>query len=651
MADTSIYSQLKKLFSSGVIVRNVGGKQLKVADTDNVQSFVSNAMRDRYSRIHAASGYGSSMNSYGTNMSYQTQRLTLFRDYDLMDVDPILSSALDIYADESTVKNEYGEILTITCDDSRIKDVLHNLFYDILNVEFNLWWWTRNLAKYGDFFLFLEISPEYGIQNVLPLSVYDTVRIEGEKPENPYYVRFETLGTNGFKQQFENYEICHMRLMSDGNFLPYGKGMLENARRAFRQLTLMEDAMMIHRIMRAPEKRIFKIDIGNIPPADVDSYVQKIMDRSKKIPFVDPQTGDYNLRYNMQNLLEDFYLPVRGSDSGTNIENLGGLEYSPIDDIEYLRNRMMAGLKIPKAFLGYDENVNGKATLAAEDVRFARTIERIQKCIVAELTKIAIVHLYAQGFTDEDLVNFSLSLTNPSTISEQEKINLWTQKVALVSQIQGTKALSSDWIYDEVFNIPKDEADRERQRVIEDAKRMYRIAQIEQGQSDPAKFGFPQDEEPQEDPAAGGDPMAPGPDGAPPTPTAGTDAAGGAVPDAGAPQSVDDLPTAAELGLEEDVIEEDGAEGRGAPKKGMMYGQDSHVRGRDPLGFKERYKAMSLGNERTPSFKSPLSLEMRNVLSQMSGKSVQKILSESMDVNEGTYMDERKLLDDLEDTV
>jgi hypothetical protein len=629
MADRSLYARLKRLFSTNVIIRNVGGKQLKVADTDNIQSFMSNAMRDRYARIHASSGYNQG-NQYGMNMAYQTQRIMLFRDYDMMENDPIISSALDIYSEESTVKNEYGEILTVHSDNSQIKDVLHNLFYDILNIEFTLYMWVRNLVKYGDFFLFLEISPEYGIHNVMPLSPYDTIRIEGEKPENPYYVRFETLGANGFKQTFENYEIAHFRLISDTNFIPYGKSMIEPARRPFRQLTLMEDAMMINRIMRAPEKRVIRVDIGNIPPNDVDGYMQKLMDRSKKVPFIDPTTGDYNLRYNMQNLLEDFWLPVRGKDSGTSIENLGGLEYNAIEDIEYIKNKMMAALKIPKAFLGYDENINGKATLAAEDVRFARTIERIQRIVISELTKIAIVHLYAQGYKDEELVGFSLSLTSPSTIYEQEKINLWTQKMQLVAAIQGTKTMSSDWIYTNVFEMADDDADKERDKLIQDAKRMFRLNMIEQGNSDPAKFGYPQDEEPQEpQQGMGGDEG--GAQGGAPSPQGNTPAV----------TSVDDLPTAAELGLEEET--------RGRPSKGPSYSQDSHPRGRDPLGFKERYKALKVSPQRAPSKKSPLSLEMKTILDNLGGGQ-KKVISEGTDPDAGTYLDERKIIGKHEDT-
>ena len=227
--------------------------------------------------------------------------------------------------------------------------------------------------------------------------------------------------------------MAHFRLYGDANFLPYGKSMLEGARRVFKQLTLMEDAMLIHRMMRAPEKRVFKVDIGNIPPNEVDNFMQQIIGKMKKTPVMNAN-GEYNLKYNMESVTEDYYLPVRGGDSGTNIDTLQGLSNEgAIDDVEYLKNKMMAALKIPKAFLGYDENVGSKATLAAEDVRFARTIERLQKIVVAELEKVAIVHLYTQGFEDAELINFELELTNPSMIHQQEKLELLTQQMEAVS--------------------------------------------------------------------------------------------------------------------------------------------------------------------------------------------------------------------------
>jgi len=248
--------------------------------------------------------------------------------------------------------------------------------------------------------------------------------------------------------------------------------------------------MLIHRIMRAPEKRIFKVDIGNIPPNEVDNFMEKIINKMKKIPVIDQKTGDYNLRYNIESVTEDYYLPVRGSDSGTSIETLPGLTNdNAIEDIEYIKNKLMAALRIPKAFLGYEEGIGSKATLAAEDVRFARTIERLQKILVAELTKISIVHLYTQGFEDAELLNFDLELTNPSMIHEQEKLELLTQKTDIANSLIENKLLSREWIYDNIFDFNEQEKDKVFNEVVEDRKQQFRFEQIEQEGNDPAKTG------------------------------------------------------------------------------------------------------------------------------------------------------------------
>jgi len=238
--------------------------------------------------------------------------------------------------------------------------------------------------------------------------------------------------------------------------------------------------------MRAPEKRIFKIDIGNIPPNEVDNHMERIIQQMKKTPYLDQATGDYNLRFNLQNMVEDFFLPVRGGDSGTAIDNLPGLEWTGTDDIEYLRNKMMAALKIPKAFLGYDESLSGKATLAAEDIRFARTIQRVQRIIVSELNKIAVVHLYSQGYRDESLVDFSLELTNPSTIFEKEKIDVWKSKVEVSKDMQEQKLFSKKWIYEKVFGMSDQDMIVLQKQLVDDAKGMYRFKQIEEEGNDPA---------------------------------------------------------------------------------------------------------------------------------------------------------------------
>ena len=608
MADTSLFSRLKRLFSTNVIVRNVGGRQLRVSDTSRTQSIAKTNLVDRYQKIYMGAG----LSGYSDSMLTKSMRLNLFKDYEQMDSDAIVASALDIYADESTMKSEYGDVLTIKTDDENIKQILHNLYYDIVNIEFNLWPWIRNMCKYGDFFLKLDIDEKYGITNVVPLSVYDTSRVEGLDPENPEYVKYLIESTtdqhrykaqeSATKTELENYEVAHFRLLSDSNYLPYGKSQIEGTRKIWKQLSLMEDAMMIHRIMRAPEKRVFKVDIGNIPPAEVDNYMQQIINKMKKTPLVDETTGDYNLKYNIQNITEDFFMPVRGGDSGTNIETLGGLSYDAVDDIEYLRNKMLAALKVPKAFLGYEEQVGSKATLAAEDVRFARTIERIQRIVVSELTKIAIVHLYAQGFTDEELVNFELNLTNPSTIYEQEKIELWNNKTSLASSMIQDGLMSSDWIYKNIYNFTKDEIDDQEERIVYDYKQKFRYSQIEQEGNDPKESG--------ESVGTPSDMQSPDDEG-------GDDDVSGSVFDdkGGAPEG--------------------GQEGAGRPKEPNKYGKDSGVRGRDVLGAHDKKK----GGSGSRKYGNTLALAHFDKMKNLMNKSDVKILSESDEVKQEYHDD------------
>ena len=582
--NSSFFNKLSKLFSSqAVVVVDKDGKRT-IKDTDDRQQGSTNLMnlRDRYTKLQR-SFYGDQMAAQ--SMAYHQVRRELFRDYDAMDNDPIISSALDIYSDESTLKNEFGDVIQIKTQNEKVKELLENLFYDILNLEFNLWAWTRNMVKYGDFFLAMEIAPGKGIINVQPLPVYETERLENTDPNNPNYVKFKVNHDPIGKGEYENYEIVHFRLLSDTNFLPYGKAMIENGRRIWKQVSLMEDAMLIHRIMRAPDKRVFKIDIGNIPPTEVDNYMQKIINKMKKVPFMDKNTGDYNLKYNIQNLTEDFFLPVRGGDSGTEIDTLGGLQYTAIEDIDYLKNKLFAALKIPKAYLGYDENVNGKATLAAEDVRFARTIERIQRTLVSELTKLAVVHLSAQGIEGPEMVDFELNLVNPSTIYEQEKVNLWSEKVRLVSDIQQLNMISKEWAYENIFNMSKDEIDNQKTNMINDLKDRFRYRSIEDEGSDPAM----QQEE--------------------------TDVEG-------------------ELEELKNELKNKG----GRPREGNTYGKDKHPYGRDPLGAKENQKALKKTEGKVGRRANKLAKEYVNGISPK-----KKVITEKTDfLSDDNLLDEEK---------
>lgn len=558
-SNPNLFKRLRKLFSTDVIIRNVGGNQLRVIDTDGIQAdgnIKTNRRIDRYSRLLSATPYSPS-----TGQLQLYTRLELFRDYEAMDTDSIISSALDIYADECTAKNEYGDVMAIKTSNEAVQKVLHNLYYDVLNIEFNLWPWIRNMIKYGDFYLHLRIAEKYGVIGVEPISSYEMIREENMDPENPYQVRFKrdftalsstlSAALNKDATLYDNYEIAHFRLLGDTNFLPYGRSLIEPARKVWKQIVLMEDAMLIHRIMRAPDKRIFKIDIGNIPPSEVDAYMESIISKMKKVPYVDPETGQYNLKYNMQNILEDFYLPVRGSESGTTIDTLSGVQYDSIQDIDYLKNRLLGSLKIPKAYLGYEEDTTGKATLASQDFRFARTIERIQKIVISELYKIGLIHLYTQGFKDENFVDFSLQLTAPSSIYEKEKVELWTSKVTLAGDIIDKKLFSRSWIYENLFNMAEDQYLRMTDEIVKDLKQGFRFKQIEEEGNDPVKtgqsFGTPHD-------------------------IASLYKGNGGVPK-GYDERTAQMP-------------EKGWPGAGRPKEPGTYGKHAHPLGWDPLGTK-----------------------------------------------------------------
>lgn len=604
----SLRKRLRNLFSTNVILRQQGNK-IKVVDTNQLQSRgnISNTkITDRYNRLHGSynkqrsGGYG----GYDSNYNSVQNRFQLYADYEMMDKDPIINSALDIYADESTLEDQFGEILTIKSDKSNIQKILYNLFYDVLNIEFNLWPWIRNVVKYGDFFLKLDISDEIGIINARPISSYEIERIEEyDELTGQYKIKFQH--SIGQKDEYESFEIAHFRLMSDSNFLPYGRSMLEGARKEFQKLMLLEDAMLIHRIMRAPEKRIFKIDIGNIPPNEVDTFMEQVINKMKKIPHVDQATGNYNLKFNINNMLEDFYLPVRGGQSATTIDTLPGMTFTGIEDIEYVRNKMMAGIKIPKPFLGYDEGAEGKVTLASMDIRFARTIERVQKIMVSELTKIAIIHLYTQGIDGEDLINFELALTPSSIIYDQQKVALMNEKIQLAVAMRDSKLVSDKYIYEYIFNMSEDQWLQERVDIVEDLKLRFRQNQIEQEGNDPAVTGVSY----------------------------------------GTPHDL------ASIHMSSNDVEEKDLGGR--PKEGIKSGQHANAFGWDPTGAKELKQQTNIENQRSAfqptqrERKMSLSKESKDFVNNLTKNKSTKILFErkiKQDVDAGTLLDEKNIL-------
>ena len=442
--DENLFSRLTRLFRSGPIIR----RKVKGPDPGPTASSAYSLFRRNVSDV-----YSSTVSAYG-----QFDRMSRYSDFSEMEATPEIASALDIYAEETASQDESGRVLHIYSENRVIKELLDNLFYDVINVDFNLPMWIRNLCKYGDFFTFNDISPKYGIVNVLPIPIAEMEREEGFDPDDPMAVRFRWI-TKGNKT-LENWQVTHFRLLGNDAFLPYGASVIESARRIWRQLILIEDAMLVYRIVRAPERRIFYIDVGNIPPEDIENYMQQAQTSLKRNRVNERVSGKTDLRYNPLSVDDDYYIPVRGSESGTKIDTLaGGQNTAAVEDVTYIQKKLFAALKIPKAYLGYDEAIGSKATLSQEDVRFSRTITRIQKVVLSELNKLAMIHLYSHGVSDDEIMNFRLSLNNPSSVAQLQKLELIKTKFEIAAAAP-EGAVDRSWIRKNILGLTNEEIER-----------------------------------------------------------------------------------------------------------------------------------------------------------------------------------------------
>jgi len=402
-----------------------------------------------------------------SNLLAAQNRVDRYSDFNQMEYEPIIASSLDIYADEMTTSSELQPLLSISCPNEEIKMILNTLFQSVINLESNLFGWSRSMCKYGDFFLYLDIDDKDGITNVIGMPSGEIERLEGEDKTNPNYVQYQW---NSGGLTFENWQIAHFRILGNDKYTPYGTSVLEASRRIWRQLVLLEDAVMAYRIVRSPERRVFYVDVGNIAPNDVEQYMQKVVTQMKRNQVVDSNTGRVDLRYNPTSIEEDYFIPSRAGVS-TRVETLPGGTYTgDIDDVKYLKDKLFAALKVPQAYLfrgeGADED---KATLAQKDIRFARTIQRLQRAVIAELEKIGVIHLYTLGFRGEDLLSFKLSLNNPSKIAQLQELETWRSKFDAASA--ATEGFfSKRWIAHHLFGMSEEEFLRNQREMFTDRK-------------------------------------------------------------------------------------------------------------------------------------------------------------------------------------
>ena len=461
--ESSLFKRLTRLFSGPIVnYRSQLPRQLKRSKLDNY----ARKFRSMSGQQFKKSAFDPFTGMSSLHLSEQG-RSDRYSDFDQMEYTPEIASALDIYADEMTTSTSLQPLLALDCQNSEIKAVLDSLYHNILQVDYNLFGWCRTMCKYGDFFLYLDLDEEHGIKNAIGLPSPELQRIEGEDPENPNYVQFQWESAG---MTLENWQVSHFRILGNDKYAPYGTSALEPARRIWRQLTLIEDAMMAYRIVRSPERRVFYVDVGNISPQDVEQYMQKVMTQMKRNQVVDADTGRVDLRYNPMSIDEDYFIPTRGQTS-SRVESLPGGTYTgDIDDVKYLRDKLFAALKIPQSYLSRGEGgEEDKATLAQKDIRFARTVQRLQRVVISELEKIGVIHLYTLGYRGEDLLSFKLGLNNPSRIAELQELEHWRTKFDIAGA--ATEGFfSKRWVAINLLGMSDEEFLRMQRETYQDKK-------------------------------------------------------------------------------------------------------------------------------------------------------------------------------------
>ena len=474
-----LFKSLTRIFSGPMTQRRTqSGRQLRRRHLDMYAKRFKSASGQQFKK----SEYNP-MNITSLNMISNRNRSERYIDFDQMEFTPEIASSLDIYADEMTTHSALNPMLHIKCPNDEIKYVLHSLYYSVMNIEHNLFGWARTMCKYGDMFLYLDLDEEKGLQNCIGLPPQEVERLEGEDPSNPNYVQFQW---NSAGLTLENWQMAHFRVLGNDKHAPYGTSVLEPSRRIWRQLTLLEDAMMAYRITRSPERRVFKIDVGGIAPQDVEQYMQKVMTQMKRHQVVDPTSGRVDLRYNPLSIEEDYFVPIRGGQSSTEITNLpGGAFTAQIEDVKYLRDKLFSALKVPQSYLSMGEGATeDKTTLAQKDIRFARTIQRLQRVLISELEKIGIVHLYTLGYRGDDLLNFKLSLNNPSKIAEMQELEHWKTKFDIAgAATEGY--FSRRWVSENLLGLSQDEYLRMQREMYTDKKFMASL----EAAAEPAEDG------------------------------------------------------------------------------------------------------------------------------------------------------------------
>ncbi len=487
---STIFQRLQHTITGNLLTSNANSYQINhsnIIDTaSNPEEYRMKVLQAKQQQLLAKQWIKANNDLSNQTLAGLNDVKLMYRDSELMDGFPEIGTALDIFSEETTYINDSGFMVNITSKSDRIKSILTDLFVNRLSINVILPMICRSMCKYGNTFMLLNIDKDNGIKGWKQLPVYEMERYENGT-QYPYQsaphvslnnvdetktedTKFVWVGQSEYIP-YRSWQIAHFRLLYDSQFLPYGVSILHKARRHFRMLSMMEDMMLIYRLDRSVERRVFKINVGAIDVNDVPAYVQEIANNFKRTPFIDPMTGQLDLRKNIMAQTEDFFIPVRDESTPSPIETLpAGQNLTAMDDIKFIQNKILTALRVPKSFLNFEEQTGDGKNLSLMDVRFTRTVNRIQQALIMELNKIAMIHLFLLGFTDE-LTNFNLTMNNPSSQAEMLELEnmakkITTAKDAVSDPGGGIPLTSMTWAWKHIMKW----SDKEIQRNLEEIR-------------------------------------------------------------------------------------------------------------------------------------------------------------------------------------
>jgi hypothetical protein len=401
----------------------------------------------------------------------ERKRRDRYRTFESMEAFPEISSAFDIYSDDATQEDIDGKVFKINTSEQIIKDEFKD-FVKNTKLDFHIWDIARNVVKYGDCFVELVLDleePEMGIQRIKILNPNFLYRVEDSYGNLVEYI--QQVPTSDFEASMPSApdpeklvkltkeQIAHFRRRtSDADFYPYGKGIAAPAIATFRSLRLMEDAMIIYRLARAPERRVFKIEVGNLPATKVEAYMEKVKEKYKKEKFYDSSTGTLNARYNPETLNEDFFVPVKNGKGADIVPLPGAQNLGDIDDVRYWRDKVLAAMKVPKDFIvEKDKSPERKANLSQLDVKFSKAVSRVQKDLKITLGEVFRTHLALKGYPLYLYDDAEIELCPPSDMHEKRRLEIDEQKTRVVQAIQGLALFPKEYIYKTYFGLSDQE--------------------------------------------------------------------------------------------------------------------------------------------------------------------------------------------------